>query len=74
MNLNPIFSKIDGSSIITNDITVTRLSYDETGRKITQATIAFVSAATNEAYLTGFTTDVFDLYTTFSGAKGGMMA
>lgn len=74
MNLNPIFSKIDGSGLMTNNLAVTRLSYDPTGRKITQATITFISDTTNEAYLTGFTTDVLDLYTTFSEAKGGMIA
>lgn len=74
MNLNPIYSKNDGSILVTNTLNITRLEYNYSGAKITQATIVFYSNATNEAYLTGFTTDVFDLYTTFSEAKGGKIA
>lgn len=73
MNLNPIFSKNDGTGLTTNTINVNRLSYNTSGTKITQATITFISDATNQAYLIGFTTDVIDLYATFSDAKEGII-
>lgn len=74
MNLTPIFQKNDDTGISMDDINVNRVSYDSSGRKITQALIQFISDSTNQAYLTGFTTDILDIFTNFNDAKGGLIA
>lgn len=73
MNSTPIFQKNDGASIAVGDINITRKSYNS-GSKITLCSISFISNSENQAYLTGFTTDILDIFTNFNDAKGGLIA
>lgn len=74
MNLNPIFQKNDAAAVSVSDINTSSQSYNSSGAKITQTTIRFISDNTNQAYLTGFTSDILDVFANFNDAKGGLIA
>lgn len=73
-NINPNFSKIENSALSVSDINVSRKSFDNGGNKFTQCAITFVSNSKNQAYLISLASDIYDIFTTFNEAKGGMIA
>ena len=72
-NTNPIFTFTQNTELLVTEINTSRKQYNASG-KFTQSTINFNSTEENQAYITGFETDIIDIYDSFSTAKGGMIA
>lgn len=73
-NTNPIFALTPNTALMVTNINTSRKQYNNSGAKIMQANISFMSTEENQAYITGFETDIIDIYDTFSNAKGGIIA
>lgn len=73
-NFNPVFSRAENFGVTMQSIAQPRLSVTESGEPVTQASITYLVTNQNQALITDFKSDVIDLYTTFSDAKGGLIA
>lgn len=73
-NFNPVFSTAENFGVTMQSITQPRLSILDSGNYVTQASISYLVTDQNQALITDFKSDVIDLYTTFSDAKGGLIA
>ena len=73
-NYNPVFSINENTSLNMSDIIQPRLNLNESGNPFTHITLTYVVTNENQALITDFKSDVLDLYSTFSEAKGGLIA
>ena len=73
-NWNFIFSYTPNSVVNVTSFNWWRLGFNENDVKVTRSTIQYTKDTSNSAILTAITSDVIDIYTTFSTAKGGKIA
>lgn len=73
-NYKPVFSSNENTEIIMHDIIQPRLNLASTGSPFTQITLTYTVTDENQALITDFKSDIVDLYSTFSEAKGGLIA
>lgn len=73
-NYKPVFSSNKNTEIIMREIIQPRLNLASTGSPFTQITLTYVVTNENQALITDFKSDIVDLYSTFSEAKGGLIA
>ena len=73
-NYKPVYSSNENTEIIMREIIQPRLNLDSTGSPFTQTTLSYIVTDENQALITDFKSDIVDLYSTFSEAKGGLIA
>lgn len=73
-NYKPVFSSNENTEIVMRDIIQPRLNLSSTGSPFTQITLSYIVTGENQALITDFKSDIVDLYSTFSEAKGGLIA
>lgn len=73
-NYKPVFSANENTAIDNYDFVHPRLNLNSTGNPFTQVNFTYAVTNENQALITDFKSDIIDLYSTFSEAKGGLIA
>ena len=73
-NYKPVFSVNENTKINTHDFVHPLLKLNSTGNPFTQVNFTYFVTNDNQALITDFKSDIVDLYSTFSEAKGGLIA
>lgn len=73
-NYKPIFSSNENTAINMTSIIQPRLNLNPEGNPFTQISMSYTVTNENQALITDFKSDILDLYSSFSEAKGGLIA